>query len=267
MCFYVATHFNGYDQRQLQQLARGLVADMLGAGERFEASQILLNVLKDVDAAVRVLSDASEWRECLQAVSTHARTDLIKTLVAPSAAMVASTILEDCREYSTRLEKYVRRLHEVMRIREEQDRLRELVGETAGAAFDDDDGASQMSQFSVYTTSSTVASSAMTNAASSTAASVRHSKKKKSKKKSNKIRVGSPEELQQLQSFIADDLSPNRIVEARKVGELLELLVLLQSSSDAAVVQKAYGQYCEQHQKATESAASTARWKLELLRS
>ena len=267
MCFYVATHFNGYDQRQLQQLARGLVADMLGAGERFEASQILLNVLKDVDAAVRVLSDASEWRECLQAVSTHARTDLLKTLVAPSAAMVASTILEDCREYSTRLEKYVRRLHEVMRIREEQDRLRELVGETAGAAFDDDDGASQMSQFSVYTTSSTVASSAMTNAASSTAASVRHSKKKKSKKKSNKIRVGSPEELQQLQSFIADDLSPNRIVEARKVGELLELLVLLQSSSDAAVVQKAYGQYCEQHQKATESAASTARWKLELLRS
>ena len=90
---------------------------------------------------------------------------------------------------------------------------------------------------------------------------------KSKKSKSNKIRVGSPEELEQLQSFITTDLSPNRIVEPRKVGELLELLVLLQNSSDAAVLQNAYGEYCKKHDKAASSAAvSDTRWKLEMLR-
>ena len=59
-----------------------------------------------------------EWQECLQVITTHNRSDLISTMIAPAAAVTASAIIEKCKDSSERIAKYMARLETIIQSKE-----------------------------------------------------------------------------------------------------------------------------------------------------
>eukprot|EP00775_Hariotina_reticulata_P003629 gene3629-3891_t len=91
--------------------------------------------LGDLDGGVAALVAAREWREALRVAYAAGRDDLADTVIIPTAAQSASSLLEEANESIDRLVKYTARLGEERKERRSQPvrRSRRLTG--AGAEF------------------------------------------------------------------------------------------------------------------------------------
>ncbi len=58
-------------------------------------------------------SAGREWREALRLCYAHGRSDLMDTLVVPGAAEAAASLLEDAKESTAKIFKYLERLRVV----------------------------------------------------------------------------------------------------------------------------------------------------------
>lgn len=87
MCMVLAARL-GYSQQQQQLLARELSEQLQASGAGGDAAQLLVQYLQDIDGGVSALVTSKEWREALRVAYAADRSDLVDTIVVPSAAQV-----------------------------------------------------------------------------------------------------------------------------------------------------------------------------------
>lgn len=78
-----------YPQHQQQLLAQELSEQLQASGAGAEAAQLLVQYLQDIDGGVSALVVSKEWREALRVAYAADRSDLVDTVVVPSAAQVS----------------------------------------------------------------------------------------------------------------------------------------------------------------------------------
>jgi elongator complex protein 1 len=259
----------GWSPERVRALAAELVDELAASGQAAGAAEIALDALSDVDRAAQLFSEAGEWRRALQACYCRGRGDLVETVVAPSAAAAASSLLEEAREAEGRVRKYAARLAEVRGRREAVGaalaRLAAEGGFVGGGEDNDNDndGAvseapSVLSGFSAYTDASTAAfgggfSSSSSSDASSFAPSTlggrpagaskaakkaaRDARKASRRGAQGRIKQGGFLEEVSLASLVLSLAPPPHTLAA--AGALAEALVLLGHAQDAARVQSA----------------------------
>ncbi|PNH07535.1 Elongator complex protein 1 [Tetrabaena socialis] len=245
MVFVVAGQLE-YDEEAVQSLAAELAEELAGSGQAADAAAVLLGYLGDVDNAVRVYTQAREWRESIRVAHAHQRSDLVETVIAPGAADGAASLLSEARDAEERIRKYGQRLADV--------RGKRLAMAEAIAAADEDGAAhgvpddlqsdvvSLVSGLSVYTDATAggatgaSGSSASSRAPSTVGGRRAHRQDKKLKKAGAKIRQGSPLEEASLVAHV-HGLAP-RAAQLEEAGQLAELLVLLGHADDARLLQR-----------------------------
>lgn len=89
MCMVLAARL-GYSLQQQQLLARELSEQLQASGSGGDAAQLLVAYLGDVDGGVSALVTAKEWREALRVAYAADRSDLVDTIVVPTAAQVGN---------------------------------------------------------------------------------------------------------------------------------------------------------------------------------
>lgn len=186
------------------------------------------------------------------------RGDLLETVIAPAAAECATTLLSDFKENDDRVDKYWERLKEV---RTKRMAMQNVVGETgemidAGLPEDGGESSSTVAGLSIYTDRTGVGTThPMTGSVSAlTMGGRKPQRRKKKKSKSLRIRQGTPEEEAALCSHILNMRPTNQT--CKEVGELTELLILLEHERDARLLQKSLSDLISKQKSAAEDIHS-----------
>lgn len=243
----------GKDENFIIDLASRLSNDLEEAHNFEEAAILTLEYLRKVPDAVRLYARAGNWREALRVAVSLGSMEMVDSVLAPVAAVVAERLLEGFKEDCDRVQKYWSRLQELRERRAAMDAMKTAADEEALLASKDHDAdldqeaASVITDMSIYTDASLATTAASGTSFASTVGGRKTSNKKKKKKKT-KIRQGSPEEEAQLAQHILSLLPLPSV--CTETGQLSEFLVFIGHEDDAAVLQRALKELIDQQSQA-----------------
>lgn len=253
MVFVMAARM-GMSQDQISQLAVAVVDDLQSVGQLGPAAEVTLSYLQDVDQAVLLFCEGKQWREAMRVAHQHGRQDLVDTIVAPSGAAAAYSLVQEAQENQSRLEKYLQRWREVRRKRlamsemlaaaeEEQELGRPQEGREDAAS---DIAASSIQDMSVYTDATHTAATLMSSSRPpSTVGGRRAERKHKKAGKKGRIRQGSAGEEGALVEHLRGLGPPDFSLEHG--GALAELLIVLGHFEDAKKLQTQLASWLSLH--------------------
>lgn len=247
----------GRDNSSLKAMAIRMVADLEDSHRHLDAAELALEYLGDVQEGVRLLCAAGEWRRAMYTATYHKQHGYLEKIIIPSAVSSAERILRNIEDDKERVLKYRARLEDVRARREAMEsavaaRALETDGHVNSPDMDDlaSEAPSVVSGLSAYTAATGMTGMSMTSGSSFAASTIggKGKVKKKGKKGSKKIRQGSPEEEMELARLLLA-LTPLPAV-CNEVGQLSELLCMLNNADDAAKLQRALKEMIDLQQNA-----------------